>query len=114
MATLKTTVPASWAIHHQETQPSLWSKYLKFADSQKKYRTLWFFASLVFSGVILLPIPAALMYYYHAPIIVLLVTMTCFFTNIIANMGGAGIRATIGTFLASVAIHLVMIALVIL
>jgi len=51
-----------------------------------------------------------LMYYYDAPIFVLAVTMVLFFANIIAGMGGSGIRILLNFFAASVLIHLVMVA----
>lgn len=111
MATIKAMAPANWAAETETTTEniSLWTKYLAFVDGQKANRTLWFFISLMVHGVILLPVPAVLMYYFNAPVIVLAVTMACFFTNLIANMGGAGIRTTITSFIISVAIHAALI-----
>jgi len=48
------------------------------------------------------------MYYYNAPIIVLLITLTCFFTSIIACMGGAGIRSVLFLSAASIFIQVIM------
>jgi hypothetical protein len=111
MATIKAIAPTNWAAETQTTteQVGLWTKYLTFVDGQKENRTLWFFITLMVHGVILLPVPAVLMYYFNAPVIILTVTMACFFTNLIANMGGAGIRTTITCFFASLAIHAALI-----
>ncbi len=88
----------------------IWNKFIDFADGQSKNRTAWFLLSLLFQGVLLLPVPAALMYYYNAPIYVLAVTMVFFFANIIAGMGGSSIRVLITLFGASILVHLLMIA----
>lgn len=97
-----------------QRQESIWNRFLAFADSQAKNRTAWFLVSLVSQGVLFLPIPAALMYYYNAPIFVLAVTMTLFFANVIAGMGGSGIRALILLFVGSVLVHLMMLVIFIL
>lgn len=112
MQTLNTT--SAWATHPESNNLNLWAKYLAYADSQKNNRTLWFFISLMVHGVVFLPVPAVLMFYYNASIMVLITTMVCFFANFIANMGGAGIRTTLFLFAASIAIHLIMIIAVIL
>ena len=99
------------------TQPinnNTWNKLLAIVDSQAGNKTAWFLFTLVFQGVLFLPIPAVLMYYYDAPIITLGITMILFFANIIAGMGGSGIRAVLSFFAASVIIHLVMLAVFIL
>ncbi|UEG55309.1 hypothetical protein LLH06_10090 [Mucilaginibacter daejeonensis] len=111
MATLKTTAPAAnWILNDtadaQET--NLWTRLASFADGQKQNHTLWFFVILVVHGVLFLPLPAVLMYYFDAPAAVLAITMVCFFTNLIANMGGAGIRAALALFGVSVLLHLAM------
>ncbi|WP_342646900.1 hypothetical protein [Mucilaginibacter sp. CSA2-8R] len=111
MATLKTIAPATWTLQEKATtyNPlSLWAKFSQFANMQKGNRTLWFFINLMVHGVVFLPLPAVLMYYYNANVVVLAVTMGCFFTNLIANMGGAGIRTVMLLFFASIAIHLFM------
>ncbi|MBS7563322.1 hypothetical protein KHS38_02805 [Mucilaginibacter sp. Bleaf8] len=117
MATLKTIAPATWTVEdHADTYNNinLWNKFTQFADSQKNNRTLWFFINLLVHGVFFLPVPAALMYYFDAPIVVLAITMGCFFTNLIANMGGAGIRSTLLFFFASIAIHVLMVLIAVL
>ncbi len=111
MATIKTTAPATnWILTDtadlQET--NLWTRLANFADGQKQNHTLWFFVILVVHGVLFLPLPAVLMYYFEAPAAVLAVTMVCFCTNLIANMGGAGIRVALALFGISVFLHLAM------
>ncbi|GAA4322186.1 hypothetical protein GCM10023149_22350 [Mucilaginibacter gynuensis] len=111
MATLKTIAPATFNTEHtiEIGHLNLWARFMNYADTQKPNHTLWFFITLMVHGVLILPIPAVLMYYFNAPVWVLAITMTCFFTNIIANMGGAGIRATLSFFVASVFIHAVLL-----
>lgn len=111
MATLKTTVPQTWAVNNSNNiqAPGLWQKFTAFAEGQHRNQTLWFFLTLMVHGVLVLPVPAVLIYYFNAPEWVLGITMVCFFANLIANMGGAGIRASIGFFLGSLFIHLVLI-----
>ena len=99
-------------MHHDATAHSeitLWGRFMNFTEAQSTSHTLWFFITLMVHGVLVLPVPAVLIYYFNAPVWVLGVTMTCFFANIIANMGGSGIKTTITLFLGSLLIHLVMI-----
>lgn len=114
MATLNTT--AAWTITPAaaETKTTLWSKIVDFATNQKQNHTLWFFLTLVIHGVLVLPVPAMLIYYFNGPEVILAITMVCFFVNIIANMGGAGIKTTLAVFAGSVLIHLAMILLFVL
>lgn len=115
MATLKAIDQNSWmAENHTEGNFNLWAKFMAYADSQKPNKTLWFFITLIGQGVLFLPIPAVLMYYYDANIAVLAITMVCFFTTIIANMGGEGIRTTLTLLAASVLIHITMVLAVVL
>lgn len=93
---------------------SLIRKWNTFMESQSERKTLWFLISLVFQGVFLLPLPAALIYYFNASVLVLAVTLTLFFANIIAGMGGAGIRTLLWLFAASIVVHLLMLAVFIL
>lgn len=78
-------------------------------ESQAERITLWFLVSLLFQGILILPVPAALIYYANAPVAVLAVTLTLFFANIIAGMGGAGIKTLLWLFATSLVIHLLMI-----
>lgn len=93
----------------QNRNYNLISKWNDFMESQRESKTLWFLVSLVFQGVFLLPVPAALIYYADAPVLVLAITLTLFFANIIAGMGGAGIKTLLWLFASSIVIHLLMI-----
>jgi len=92
----------------------IWTNLLAVADHQSEHKTIWFLFSLIFQGVLCLPIPAVLMYYYHAPIIVLPITFGLYLANIIVGMGGMGIRVVIGALLFSILVNLGMLALFIL
>src|SRR5476651_2713122 len=95
--------PAKWATEtNLQTHNNIWRRFLTAADEQAKNLTFWFLFSLVLQGVFFLPIPAFLMFYYNAPVIVLITTLTFFFASIIAGMGGSGIRVLLGIFAASV------------
>ena len=111
MATLKTTFQQNWAQAEvaSNNNLSILNKLAVFADTQKPNHTLWFFLNLTIHGVFILPLPAVLIYYFGAPVAILGITMILFFVNIVANMGGAGIRTTLGLFAASIAIHALMI-----
>ncbi|WP_184547169.1 hypothetical protein [Mucilaginibacter sp. FT3.2] len=115
MATIKLNAP-TWeaTTSNQSNTTTLWNKWLAIADTQAGNKTAWFLVSLMIQGVLFLPIPAVLMYYYDAPIVVLGVTMILFFANIIAGMGGSGIRTVLSFFTASVLIHVIMLAIFIL
>jgi hypothetical protein len=93
-----------------DKQSTVYNRIIAFADSQNKNRTAWFLVSLVAQGVLFLPVPAALIYYFNAPILVLAVTMALFFANVIAGMGGSSIRTLIFLFAASILVNLAMIA----
>lgn len=114
MATI-ITATLNWAKQTEaKSGDNLWNKWMAIADSQSKNQTLWFLLSLVGQGVFFLPIPAVLIFYYNAPIIVLVITLFLFFANIIAGMGGSGIRATLTLFATSILVHLLMLAIYIL
>jgi hypothetical protein len=88
-----------------------WNDLLAIVDNQAGNKVAWFLFALVFQGVLFLPIPAVLMYYYHAPILVLPITFGLFLGSIIVGMGGSGIRVVIGWLLMSMLINLGMLAL---
>ncbi|MFD0795598.1 hypothetical protein ACFQZX_18395 [Mucilaginibacter litoreus] len=103
-AALKTTVAAnnnSFSIN----------KLTAWADKQAPNRTMWFMVSLIAQGVLFLPVPAVLLYYFDAPLAVLAVTLGLFFSNIIAGMGGASIRTLLALFAVSILAHLTMVVL---
>ena len=115
MSTLKTDIHANWsaASRTDENQAGLWDKFTAFADRQQERKVIWFFLALTVQGIFFLPMPAALMYYYNASIVVLLITMFCFFTNIIAYMGGSGIRTVLLLSVLSILIQVAVLILVI-
>jgi hypothetical protein len=109
METTLTTLLHANATQH--TSINLWSKLLTAADSQADNKTAWFLVSLIFQGVLFLPIPAVLMYYYNASIIVLPVTFGLFMSNIIVGMGGSNIRVVLGMILLSIIANFTMLAI---
>jgi len=101
---------AQWNSKTGITYANIWSKWLSMLDNQESSKTLWYIVSMTAQGVLFLPIPAAMIYYFNAPLFLLPVTLVLFFGNIIAGMGGAGIRVILYLFLISVIIHLTMLA----
>ena len=91
------------------TNQSVLANLTAWADKQAPNRTLWFMVLLIAQGVLFLPVPAVLIFYFNAPLAVLAVTLGLFFSNIIAGMGGAGIRTMLGLLGLSVLVHLLMI-----
>jgi hypothetical protein len=107
MATLTNTAwPQATATANNKT---LLGKILAWADEQAPNRTMWFMVALIAQGVLFLPVPAVLLYYFEAPIMLLAITLGLFFSNIIAGMGGAGIRVLLGLFAFSVLAHITML-----
>jgi len=101
---------ADWTDQAGTIKPlTIWEKYNQFADGQAKNRTAWFFVSLLAQGVLFLPIPALLIYYFSAPVLIVTVTLALFFANVIAGMGGSGIRTMISWFALSTAVHIIML-----
>lgn len=98
----------------EQRTTNTWEKILAIADNQASNKTFWFLISLIFQGVLFLPIPAVLMYYYDAPTIVLPVTFGLYLGNIIVGMGGSGIRVTLGFITLSIIVNLTMLAIYIL
>lgn len=115
MATLKTTAPATWITpeHASFNASFIAKKYNTFADSQKSNHTFLFLLSLIIHGVFLVPMIGVLTYFYNgvAGPAFLATSLICFFTSLIANMGGSGIRTTIFCFGISAAIHFAMAAI---
>ncbi len=115
MATFHTHTTANLVTNDHVTlnHPNLYERFCVFADGQKKHRTALFFLAMVIQGIFFLPLPALLSFYYDAPSAILFITMACFFTNIIAFMGGAGIRTVILLSIFSIAIQLLTALIVI-
>jgi|SRR5580698_5269275 hypothetical protein len=107
------SIPANLAGNTSVQQPkvSILHKWIAFEDSQAKNLTFWYLLSMIVQGVFFLPIPALLIYNFHAPVIILFVTLGLFFANLIAGMGAFGIRAIISLFAVSFIAHLLMITL---
>jgi len=105
------TTQGNWATNRdtQQYNSNLLEKWNGFADKQANNKTLWFIVSLIAQGVLFLPIPAALIFYFNAPIVLLAISLVLYFANIIAGMGGAGIRVLLLVFASSIIIHLLMI-----
>ncbi|RFZ85156.1 hypothetical protein DYU05_06030 [Mucilaginibacter terrenus] len=107
MLTLKPNTQTAWAANpniHVVFNPI--KSYLKFVDSQKNYRTMWWFVNLMVHGNLVLAVPAVVIYYFNAPVVLLGITVLGFFGNLVANMGGAGIRVTLTAFFASLIVNL--------
>lgn len=109
MATTLST-QATWAApaKNQTSTNTIWTKVLTFIDGQANVKTQWFMISLIAQGVFFLPLPAFLSFYYGAPVYILFITLGLFFANIIAGMGGSGVRAIFSLFAISVLAHVVM------
>jgi hypothetical protein len=112
------TSPVDWA-NHSETRAvtqtkvesiSTINRFLAFCDSQAKNRTGWFLLSLMVQGVLFLPLPAVLAYYFGAPAFMAVITLGLFFANVIAGMGGAGMRVLLSLFAVSIAANLLLVA----
>jgi len=111
MATILTT-PAAWSYNKavEASSPSTEAKLNLFFEKQAKFETGWFLLSLMLQGIFCLPVPAVLIYYFHAPVYIVVVTLGLFFANIIAGMASIGVRAIILLLTASVVIHLALLA----
>ena len=92
------------------THVNIWNKWLAIIDSQGPNITLWYIVSMIAQGVLFLPVPAAMIFYFNASLLLLPITLGLFFANIIAGMGGAGIRVILSLFIISAIIHLTLIA----
>jgi len=86
------------------------NKWVAFTDGQAKNRALWYMASLVFQGVLCLPIPAALVFYFNASPICTGITVLLFFSTMVAGMCGSGIRTIIFFILLSLMVNLCLLA----
>jgi len=99
-----------WNTKENVTGPGIWNKFLSALDKQESNITLWYIVSMIAQGVLFLPVPAAMIFYFNASLLLLPVTLGLFFANIIAGMGGAGIRVLLSLFMASTIIHLAVVA----
>jgi len=100
-----------WNAKQETVNGNVYTRVLSVLDSQEQSKTLWYIISLIAQGVLFLPVPAMLIYYFNAPIFILVITLSLYFANIIAGMGGAGIRVLLSLFSISVLVHLLMCAI---
>lgn len=108
---METILHASIGTHSASpVKINFWKNLMIRADSQTEYKTAWYLFSLVFQGVFFLPIPAVLLYFYHASIFVLPVAFGFYMANIIIGMGGSGIRVVLGALALSILVNLSMLA----
>lgn len=102
--------PVNWDhAKTQTTENNLWKMWLAFTAGQKKFKTFWFLFALLFQGIFFLPLPAALAFYYGAPEYIVAITLILFFANVIAGMGGSGIRTMLTLFALSIIVHLCLV-----
>jgi len=94
-----------FSVDHENLLLKVYHRYLDYLDSQAKNHLLWFFLALMIHGVFFLASPAILIWFYDAPILVIAITILTFFTNLVANMGGAGIRTTLTIFFLGLIIN---------
>ena len=115
MSTLITTIPVR-VTHTKERNINFnpIKLFCRFADGQKKNETLWWFISLMVHGNLVLAIPAALVYYYHAPIAILGITVMGFFLNLVLFMGGSNIRVNLAAFFISLLFNISMLLIYVL
>ena len=109
MATLTTNIKLSDNAEQGLQHSSLWDKWIAIADAQAYRKTFWFMFSLISQGVLFLPLPAFLIYYFNASVVTLGITLILFFANFIAGMGGSNIRVTLTLFVVSALVHLTML-----
>lgn len=109
MATSINTTAAWEQAVETDKKATLWNKFIDFIAGQQQNHTLWFFIILMVYGVLVLPVPAVLIYYFNAPVWVLGITMLSFFANLIVNMGGESAKTTLIFFFGSLAIHILLI-----
>lgn len=92
-----------------EKSGSFYKKAVAAIDAMEARRAGWFMGALLAQGVLFLPIPAVLMYYYNAPVWVLAVTILLFFSSFVAGMCGSKLKVLIALLAAGLVINLVMI-----
>lgn len=88
---------------------SIIKRFVEFGEAQNSRRLGLFMVSLLAQSVLLLPVPAVLMYYYNASVAVLAISVLLFFANIVAGMGGSKTSVLIFLIGVSVVVNLVMI-----
>lgn len=93
----------------EDHKSNLWHRYLNFVDSQSQFSLPWFIGALLLQSV-LLPLTFLFVYMWNGPALTFLtISMACFFTNVISNMGGASFRFRFNSFVISLIVHLFLI-----
>ena len=91
------------------------AKYHSFVDFEKPRAVVWWLGSLMLHGCILVPLTFLLVYSLKGPTLpFLFISLALFFINVIANMGSSSFRFTFNSLVLSIAIHIVMVATVLL
>ena len=85
--------------------PTVHEKYLAFVRREDKDKTVWFVLAMALQGLLILPVPAILLFYYNAPVYVLAITLLTYFPNLITAMSGSGLRVTLAIFFGSLLIN---------
>jgi hypothetical protein len=92
-----------------EKSESFYKRFNRFVESQSKNRAGWFMGSLLWQGVLCLPVPAFLIFYYHAPIWILIVTVLLFFANLVAGMCGSKINVLMNLLIGGTLLHIALV-----
>jgi hypothetical protein len=87
------------------SEPTVHNRYLAFIKRQQKNQIGWVLLSMTIQGILTLPVPAILLFYYNAPIYVLMITLLTYFPNLITAMTGSGLRVTLAIFACSLLIN---------
>src|ERR1700749_2514600 len=103
--TIKKTINPSGEKLTGGASQTVHEKYLAFVRREDKDKTVWFFLAMVLQGTLILPVPAILLFYYNAPIYVLVITLLTYFPNLITAMTGSGLRVTLAIFIGSLVIN---------
>ena len=103
--TIKTPVDPIEETLPDGPQPTVHNKYLAFVKRQQPNQAGWVLLTMIMQGILTIPVPAILYFYYGAPIYVLVITLITYFPNLITAMTGSGLRITLAIFAASLLIN---------
>lgn len=107
METLKLNAPVNNAA--RQNNKTIYNNVIPFVNSDAQEKAIWFMVSMFFHGVILMPLPSLLIYFYGAPILVQIIGLGLFFSNIIVGISGYSLRLLISVLAISVSTHLFML-----
>lgn len=91
------------------THYSLYKRFLNYSETQTEKRAAWFLLSILGPGVLFLPLPAFLMYYYDAPIWTLATTLVLFFASVVTGMAGSKTSVVIFLLGLNIIVHVAML-----